>query len=286
MKFDVLYEAAMLESLNQNDEIKDTLNILFLMNINSGNTVIPMAKVKGFIKQKFDLSIDTDTLKKLLADMDSVTDFTDDEVNLASEDDGSETSKDADKEAVADMSAKAGAEEMEDLDTAGLSEALDIKPDSMSNDTADRDMMFELFSRIVCAKELAHLLHLNSDSAGEHLMLEKIYEMLDGMIDEFGEVYFMSRNIKIPNPLLDAKDFAEGDLGLKLQEMLDLAQTICSDNAVDDGTKSLVSDCMKGFQRCLGFWRQAENDAEPSQVVDLDNDYDDSIDALDSEITA
>lgn len=272
MKFDILYEAAMLESLNQNDEIKDTLNILFLMNINSGNTVIPMAKIKGFVKQKFDLSIDTETLKKLLADMDSVADFTDDEVNLVSEDDGSETSEDADKEAVADMDAKAGAEEMEDLDTAGLSEAVEEEPqiEPMSNDTADRDMMFTLFSRLVCAKELAHLLHLNSDSASEHLMLEKIYEMLDGMIDEFGEVYFMSRNIKIPNPLLDAKDFAEGDLGQKISEMLDIAQKICSAEYVDDGTKSLVSDCMKNFQRCLGFWRQAENDAEPAQTINLD----------------
>lgn len=271
MKFEVLYEAAMLESLNQNDEIKDTLNILFLMNINSGNTVVPMAKVKGFIKQKFDISIDTDTLKELLADMDSVAEFTDDEVSLVSNEE-EQTGEEADKEAVADMSAKSGAEEMEDLDTAGLSEAVEEEPqvEPMSNDTADRDMMFTLFSRLVCAKELAHLLHLNSDSASEHLMLEKIYEMLDGMIDEFGEVYFMSRNIKIPNPLLDAKDFAEGDLGQKLSEMLDIAQKICSAEYVDDGTKSLVSDCMKNFQRCQGFWRQAENDAEPAETINLD----------------
>lgn len=272
MKFDVLYEAAMLESLNQNDEIKDTLNILFLMNINSGNTTIPMAKIKGFIKQKFDLSIDTDTLKKLLADMDSVTDYTDEEVNLANEEEN-ETSEEADKEAVADMSAKSGAEEMEDLDTAGLSEAFEEEPRvvPMSNDTADRDMMFTLFSRLICAKDLAHLMHLNADSAGEHLMLEKVYELIDSMIDEFGEVYFMSRNIKIPNPLLDAKDFAEGDLTQKIQEMMDIAQKICLAEYVDDGTKSLVSDCLKNLQRCEGFVRQAQNDAEPCETINLDD---------------
>ncbi len=135
--------------------------------------------------------------------------------------------------------------------------------DIVGTDTADRDSMFQLFSRLICAKEMAHMMHLNAVSGGEHLMLEKIYEILDGMIDEFGEVYFMSRNIKIPNnPMEKANEYAEGKLEDRLTDMLDLAQNICNAETIDDGTKSLVSDCMKNIDRCLGFLRQSEFDAE------------------------
>jgi hypothetical protein len=143
-------------------------------------------------------------------------------------------------------------------------EAVDEKPidtkNVLSTDTADRDSMFQLFSRIICAKELAHLNHLNAQSGGEHLMLEKIYETLDEMIDEFGEVYFMSRNITIPNPLENAEEYAEGNLEDKLTDILDLSQQICNAKEVSEGTKSLVSDCMKDVERCLGFLRQANYD--------------------------
>jgi len=133
----------------------------------------------------------------------------------------------------------------------------------MGTDTADRDSMFQLFCRLICAKEMAHMMHLNAVSGGEHLMLEKVYETLDGMIDEFGEVYFMSRNIKIPNnPMEKASEYAEGELEDRLNDMLDLAQNICNAETVDDGTKSLVSDCMKNIDRCLGFLRQSKFDAE------------------------
>lgn len=133
----------------------------------------------------------------------------------------------------------------------------------LGTDTADRDSMFQLFSRLICAKEMAHMMHLNAVSGGEHLMLEKIYEILDGMIDEFGEVYFMSRNIKIPlNPMDKANEYAEGKLEDRLTDMLDLAQNICKAKEVDDGTKSLVSDCMKNIERCQGFLNQANFDSE------------------------
>ena len=133
----------------------------------------------------------------------------------------------------------------------------------LGTDTADRDSMFQLFSRLICAKEMAHMMHLNAVSGGEHLMLEKIYEILDGMIDEFGEVYFMSRNIKIPlNPMDKANEYAEGKLEDRLNDMLDLAQNICKAEEVDDGTKSLVSDCMKNIERCQGFLNQANFDSE------------------------
>ena len=135
--------------------------------------------------------------------------------------------------------------------------------DILGTDTADRDSMFQLFSRLICAKEMAHMMHLNAVSGGEHLMLEKIYEILDGMIDEFGEVYFMSRNIKIPlNPMDKANEYAEGKLEDRLNDMLDLAQNICKAEEVDDGTKSLVSDCMKNIERCQGFLNQANFDSE------------------------
>lgn len=134
--------------------------------------------------------------------------------------------------------------------------------DILGTDTADRDSMFQLFSRLVCAKEMAHIMHLNAISGGEHLMLEKIYEILDGMIDEFGEVYFMSRQIDIPNPLEKANEYAEGKLEERLNDMLDLAQNICNAETVDDGTKSLVSDCMKNIERCQGFLRQASFDCK------------------------
>lgn len=135
--------------------------------------------------------------------------------------------------------------------------------DILGTDTADRDSMFQLFSRLICAKEMAHMMHLNAVSGGEHLMLEKIYEILDGMIDEFGEVYFMSRNIKIPlNPMDKANEYAEGKLEDRLTDMLDLAQNICKAEEVDDGTKSLVSDCMKNIERCQGFLNQANFDSE------------------------
>jgi hypothetical protein len=134
--------------------------------------------------------------------------------------------------------------------------------DILGTDTADRDSMFQLFSRLVCAKEMAHVMHLNAISGGEHLMLEKIYEILDGMIDEFGEVYFMSRQIDIPNPLEKANEYAEGKLEERLNDMLDLAQNICNAKTVDDGTKSLVSDCMKNIERCQGFLRQASFDCK------------------------
>ena len=135
--------------------------------------------------------------------------------------------------------------------------------DILGTDTADRDSMFQLFSRLICAKEMAHMMHLNAVSGGEHLMLEKIYEILDGMIDEFGEVYFMSRNIKIPlNPMDKANESAEGKLEDRLNDMLDLAQNICKAEEVDDGTKSLVSDCMKNIERCQGFLNQANFDSE------------------------
>lgn len=135
--------------------------------------------------------------------------------------------------------------------------------DILGTDTADRDSMFQLFSRLICAKEMAHMMHLNAVSGGEHLMLEKIYEILDGMIDEFGEVYFMSRNIKIPlNPMDKANEYAEGKLEDRLTDMLDLAQNICKAKEVDDGTKSLVSDCMKNIERCQGFLNQANFDSE------------------------
>lgn len=134
--------------------------------------------------------------------------------------------------------------------------------DILGTDTADRDSMFQLFSRLVCAKEMAHVMHLNAISGGEHLMLEKIYEILDGMIDEFGEVYFMSRQIDIPNPLEKANEYAEGKLEERLNDMLDLAQNICKAETVDDGTKSLVSDCMKNIERCQGFLRQASFDCK------------------------
>lgn len=130
----------------------------------------------------------------------------------------------------------------------------------MSTETSDRDSMFQLFSRLVCASELAHMMHLNAKSGGEHLMLEKVYDMLDGMIDEFGEVYFMSRGINIPNPLEKSSEYAEGNLEDKLNDMLDLAQNICNSKEIDDGTKSLVSDCMKNIERCQGFLHQAEFD--------------------------
>lgn len=135
--------------------------------------------------------------------------------------------------------------------------------DIMGTDTADRDSIFQLFSRLICAKEMAHMMHLNAVSGGEHLMLEKVYEILDGMIDEFGEVYFMSRNIKIPNnPMKKANEYAEGKLEDRLTDMLDLAQNICKAEEVDDGTKSLVSDCMKNIERCQGFLNQANFDSE------------------------
>ena len=133
----------------------------------------------------------------------------------------------------------------------------------LGTDTADRDSMFQLFSRLICAKEMAHMMHLNAVSGGEHLMLEKIYEILDGMIDEFGEVYFMSRNIKIPlNPMDKANEYAEGKLEDRLNDMLDLAQNICKAEEVDDGTKSLVYDCMKNIERCQGFLNQANLDSQ------------------------
>lgn len=145
-------------------------------------------------------------------------------------------------------------------------EAVDEKPiDSgniMGTDTADRDSMFQLFSRLVCASQMSHVMHLNAESGGEHLMLEKIYDILDGMIDEFGEVYFMSRNIDIPNPLEKADEYAEGKLEDRLNDMLDLAQNICKAETIDDGTKSLVSDCMKNIERCQGFLRQASFDCK------------------------
>lgn len=135
--------------------------------------------------------------------------------------------------------------------------------DILGTDTADRDSMYQLFSRLICAKEMAHMMHLNAVSGGEHLMLEKIYEILDGMIDEFGEVYFMSRNIKLPNnPMDKASEYAEGELNDRLNDMLDLAQNICKAETIDDGTKSLVSDCMKNIERCLGFLNQAKFDSE------------------------
>ena len=148
-----------------------------------------------------------------------------------------------------------------------ISEIVNEVPQDTSNilgtDTADRDSMFQLFSRLICAKEMAHMMHLNAVSGGEHLMLEKIYEILDGMIDEFGEVYFMSRNIKIPlNPMDKANEYAEGKLEDRLNDMLDLAQNICKAEEVDDGTKSLVSDCMKNIERCQGFLNQANFDSE------------------------
>ena len=148
-----------------------------------------------------------------------------------------------------------------------ISEIVNEVPQNTSNilgtDTADRDSMFQLFSRLICAKEMAHMMHLNAVSGGEHLMLEKIYEILDGMIDEFGEVYFMSRNIKIPlNPMDKANEYAEGKLEDRLNDMLDLAQNICKAEEVDDGTKSLVSDCMKNIERCQGFLNQANFDSE------------------------
>ena len=148
-----------------------------------------------------------------------------------------------------------------------ISEIVNEVPQDTSNilgtDTADRDSMFQLFSRLICAKEMAHMMHLNAVSGGEHLMLEKIYEILDGMIDEFGEVYFMSRNIKIPlNPMDKANEYAEGKLEDRLNDMLDLAQNICKAEEVDDGTKSLVSDCMKNIERCQGFLNQANFDSK------------------------
>ena len=148
-----------------------------------------------------------------------------------------------------------------------LAEVVNEEPHDSSNimgtDTADRDSMYQLFCRIICAKEMSHMMHLNAVSGGEHLMLEKIYEILDGMIDEFGEVYFMSRNIKIPNnPMEKANEYAEGNLEDRLNDMLDLAQNICKAEEVDDGTKSLVSDCMKNIERCQGFLKQSKFDSE------------------------
>ena len=149
---------------------------------------------------------------------------------------------------------------------ASLKEVVNEEPhdstDIMSTDTADRDSMFQLFSRLICAKEMAHLMHLNSPSGGQHLMLEKIYETIDDMIDEFGEVYFMSRNITIPNPLKNAEKYSEGKLEDRLYDILDLGQNICNAETIDEGTKSLVSDCMKNIDRCLGFLKQSNFDSK------------------------
>lgn len=127
-----------------------------------------------------------------------------------------------------------------------------------SLDTATRDYMFDLFSRIICARDYAHLLHFNADFGGEHLMLEKIYETLDDMIDDFGEKYFMARNIKISNPLVKSKEYASGDLGDLLSQMIDLVEKICSDENLDESMKSMVSGFGEDFQRCMGFWRQSQ----------------------------
>lgn len=148
-----------------------------------------------------------------------------------------------------------------------LKEEINEKPndstDILSTDTADRDSMFQLFSRLICAKEMAHVMHLNAVSGGEHLMLEKVYETIDDMIDEFGEVYFMSRNIKLPtNPMENADKYAEGKLEDRLYDILDLGQNICNAETIDEGTKSLVSDCMKNIDRCLGFLNQSNFDSQ------------------------
>ena len=130
-----------------------------------------------------------------------------------------------------------------------------------SLDTAVREAMFELFSRIVCARDYAHLLHLNADSGGEHLMLEKIYEILDDMIDELGEMYFMARNIKIPNPLEKNAEYASGDLGDLLVQLAELVDKMCADYDMDESMKSMVSGFGEDFQRCMGFYRQAKMDS-------------------------
>lgn len=130
-----------------------------------------------------------------------------------------------------------------------------------SKDTAIIDYMFDLFSRIVCGRDYSHLLHLNADSGGEHLMLEKIYEILDDMVDEFGEKFFMARNIKIPNPLSKNQMYASGDLGDLLSDMIDLVDKICKDPNLDESMKSMVSGYGEDFQRCMGFWRQAQMDS-------------------------
>lgn len=134
-----------------------------------------------------------------------------------------------------------------------------------SLDTAIRDYMVDLFSRIVCARDYAHLLHLNADSGGQHLMLEKIYEALDDMVDDCGEKYFMARNIKIPNPLEKNEIYAAGDLGDLLAEMSALCENICKDPNLDESIKSMVSGFGEDFQRCMGFWRQAQMD-NPNKV--------------------
>lgn len=139
-----------------------------------------------------------------------------------------------------------------------MNEALVIQT---SLDTDLRDKMFDLFSRVVCGHNFAHILHLNADSGGQHLMLEKIYDELGEMIDKFGEVYFMARNIKIPNPLQNYAQYGQGDMGDLLTQMSACVDAICTDPNCDESLKSMISGFGEGFQRCLGFWRQASADA-------------------------
>lgn len=117
MKFRNVFQQMIIESLNQNNEIKDTLNVLFVMFINSGETAVSMNKIQEFLKQKFDIDMDVESIKKILADMDSVSEISDDIITLTQEDEPLSKS-DQEKQQISDMAAKAGAEAIEDLDTA------------------------------------------------------------------------------------------------------------------------------------------------------------------------
>lgn len=122
--------------------------------------------------------------------------------------------------------------------------------------------MQDLLSRLICANQYSKVLHWNSVSTGEHLGYDHIYEVLDDVIDEFAEKYFMSRNIPVINPLEKQSLYATGDFGDLLNAMNDLVQNICKDPDCDESMNSTVSSIGESVQQCMGFYRQSLHDAQ------------------------
>lgn len=95
--------------------------------------------------------------------------------------------------------------------------------------------------------------HWNSRDWQEHLALDKIYEDLDPIIDNVGEVIFMSRGLNL-SQIIDSKFDYVGKLNQGISYILDLLHEI-SELSDNDGIINLVNGISQDFIQYKGWLR-------------------------------